>query len=73
MKLTGIKVSINFTTIKGLINRIRKKKEFVGKIEVEDRIIVKGIKYRVYDADDETFKAIKDDEIKGLAEQHKSV
>jgi len=41
--------------------------------EVEERIFIHGIKFRVYDSDDETFKAIKDDYIEGLAEKHKPI
>ena len=56
MKLEGIKLSINIDTLMKLFS---KKKQ---RVQVGELIEVKGFKYRVYDVDNESFKAFMEKE-----------
>lgn len=60
MKLTGVKLSINISTIKDFLRKFRSKK---GKrdVEVGELIEIHATRYRIYDADNEKFSAFKED------------
>lgn len=53
MKIDGVKVTIGIDTLM----KFFKKKQPPRKVQVGELIEVFGVRYRVYDADDEGFKA----------------
>lgn len=55
MRIDGIKLTINFTTIKDLLFKKKKRKVVVGEV-----IELFGYKYRIYDVGDDEFKAYKE-------------
>lgn len=59
MKLNGIKLSINLSTIKDFLRRLKSKKSKRG-VEVGEIIEIHETQYRVYDSDHEQFKAFKE-------------
>lgn len=54
MKVKGINVSINFTTMRSFLRQFKKKK----RPEVNDEFELWGRRWRIYDADDEGFKVV---------------
>lgn len=60
IKLTGIKLSVNISTIRDFLRKFKSKK---GKTQVEvgELIEIHETLYRVYDSDHEKFSAFKED------------